>query len=305
MSYANRDANRSLVTSADLYDAPEHSEHIDRIQRQHGCSMEVARLAYEGFTLYIPHMWVGTKTRDDGTLKGEGLIYGVMRNLGIGFLSKTTETTKAINITHRTGSDGKRDHQSCQIKFDRLFTRGEENAGNIAILEHLLGGKTNERTGRDVYNHLEVIYQEPLTASESRSGRDEPARFWKVYLWQPTTEQEAKPATPTSAPKTKFTLVKAKDTSLTNVTGGKKVHFPALTKEKKLKQQTNYECLSSNPPKTPPPYTEEEKVALAARLKDVERALTSLPCRGGSDFEKLQLAEEGFETVGKGGGKAK
>jgi hypothetical protein len=217
MSYANRDANRSLVTSADLYDAPEHSEHIDRIQRQHGCSMEVARLAYEGFTLYIPHMWVGTKTRDDGTLKGEGLIYGVMRNLGIGVLSKTTETTKAINITHRTGSDGKRDHQSCQIKFDRLFTRGEENAGNIAILEHLLGGKTNERTGRDVYNHLEVIYQEPLTASESRSGRDEPARFWKVYLWQPMTEQEAKPATPTSAPKTKFTLVKAEDTSLTNI----------------------------------------------------------------------------------------
>ena len=294
MSYTNRDSNRSIVTAADLYDAPDHSAHIDRIQHQHGCSMEVARLAYEGFTLYIPHMWVGTKTREDGSLKGEGLIYGVMRNLGIGFLSKTTETTKAINMTHRKGSDGKRDHQSCQIKFDRLFTRGEENAGNIAILEHLLGGKTNERTGRDVYNHLEVIYQEPLTASESRSGRDEPARFWKVYLWQPMTEQEAKPATPTSAPKTKFTLVKAKDTSLTNVTGGKKVHFPETEKEKKLRQQTNYECLSSNPPKTPPPYTEEEKVALVASLGG-----------GVSDFEKQQLAEEGFETVGKGGGKAK
>jgi len=300
MSYTNRDSNRSLVTSADLYDAPDHSEHIDRIQRQHGCSMEVARLAYEGFTLYIPHMWVGTKRRDvpdqfgDYPLKGEGLIYGVMRNLGIGFLSKTTETTKAINIIHRTGSAGKRDHQSCQIKFDRLFTRGEENAGNIAILEHLLGGKTNERTGRDVYNHLEVIYQEALPASESRSGRDEPARFWKVYLWQPMTEQEAKPATPTSAPKTKFTLVKAKDTSLTNVTGGKKVHFPETEKEKKLRQQTHHECLQSNPPKTPPPYTEEEKVALAASLGG-----------GVSDFEKQQLAEEGFETVGKGGGKAK
>ena len=149
MSYTNT-YNRELVTSADLIDAPEQSRHVDHIQQKFGCSMEVARMAYTGFSLYIPHMWVGTKTNPDGTLKGQGLVYGVMRNMGLGFLTKTSADTKAINITFRKGEDGKRDHQSCLIKFDRLFTRGDENAGNIAILEHLLGGKTNERTGRDV-----------------------------------------------------------------------------------------------------------------------------------------------------------
>tara|TARA_Y100000748_G_scaffold12683_1_gene10387 strand:- start:88 stop:864 length:777 start_codon:yes stop_codon:yes gene_type:complete len=255
-------ANNELVTYADLQDGP--SDFILRIQQQHGCSMEVARLAYGGFTLYIPHLWVGTKTHPDGTLKGEGLVYGVMRNLGLGFLTKTTEAAKAINITLRKGENGKRDHQSCKIHFDRLFTRGEENAGNIAILEHLLGGKTNERTGRDVYNHLEIIYQE---AGPNRyTGNDDPARFWKVFLWRPAPETVEKPASPAPAsPRVRFTLVTASDNSLPNSAAPvtRRVHFPTPAE-------------SVTPPATAP----------------------------APSFEEQQLAEDGFTTVGRGGGTA-
>ena len=265
--------NHELVTNADLFDAPEHSpqtQHIERIQRQFGCDWNVAKLAYSGFSLYIPHLWVGTKTHPDGTLKGEGLVYGVMRNLGLGFLAKTTEQSKAINITFRKGDDRKRDHQSCLIKFDRLFTRGEENAGNIAILEHLMGGKTNERTGRDVYNHLEIIYQE--AGPNKRTGKDDPARFWKVFLWRPVQTRDAKPATPTSPPKSrvKFTLVKAKDNSLPNSADPvtKTVDFPTLA-----------EALLDEP---------------------IQRSNAVSP-PGSPSFEEQQLAEEGFATVGKGG----
>ena len=254
-------SNHELVTYADLQDGP--LEHIDRIQQIFGCSMEAARMAYYGFELYIPHMWVGTKTHPDGRLKGEGLVYGVMRNLGLGFLTKTTEGKKAINITLRKGENGKRDHQSCKIHFDRLFTRGEENAGNIAILEHLLGGKTNERTGRDVYNHLEVIYQE---AGPNRyTGNDDPARFWKVFLWRPAPETE-KPASPAPAsPRVRFTLVTARDNSLPNSAAPvtRRVHFPTPAE-------------SVTPPATAP----------------------------APSFEEQQLAEDGFTTVGRGGGTA-
>ena len=270
MSYSTS----QLVTNNDLFDAPEHApqtQHIERIQHQFGCTWEVATMAYSGFSLYIPHCWVGTKTRPDGTLKGEGLVYGVMRNLGLGFLTKTTETSKAINITLRKGEDGKRDHQSCLIHFDRIFTRGDENAGNIAILEHLVGGKTNERTGRDVYNHLEIIYQE---AGPNRydSSKDDPARFWKVFLWRPAPERDAEPVTPTSPPKSKvkFTLVKAKDYSLPNSADPvtKTVHFPTLA-----------EALLDGP---------------------IQRSNAESP-PGSPSFEERQLAEDGFAKVGKGG----
>lgn len=264
-------ANNELVTYADLQDGP--SDFILRIQQQHGCSMEVARMAYEGFSLYIPHLWVGTKTHPDGTLKGEGLVYGVMRNLGLGFLTKTTEGKKAINITFRKGENGKRDHQSCKIHFDRLFTRGEENAGNIAILEHLLGGKTNERTGRDVYNHLEVIYQE---AGPNRyTGNDDPARFWKVFLWRPAPETAEKPASPAApaSPRVRFTLVTASDNSLPNSAAPvtRRVHFP-----------TPAEAMVRGP---------------------IQRSNAESP-PGSPSFEEQQLAEEGFTTVGRGGGAA-
>ena len=201
-----------------------NADHISRIQQNFGCTWEVAQMAYEGFTLYIPHMWVGTKTHDDGRLKGEGLVYGVMRNLGIGFLTKSTDTTKAINITLREGRDGKRPHQSCVIKFDRLFTRGEENGGNIAVLEHLLA-PPQKANGRDVFNHLEVIYQE-AGPSKWPPHADQPARFWKVFLWRPKPEQaEAKPASPKS--RVKFSLVKAKPSSANSAAAStKRVSFP-------------------------------------------------------------------------------
>lgn len=198
---------------------------IERIQQDFGCAQDIAEMAYKGFSLYIPHLWVGTKTHPDGTLKGEGLVYGVMKNLGLGFLTKTTADKKAINITLRKGQNGKHDHQSCLIKFDRLFIRGEENAGNIAILEHLCNGTTNERTGQDLYNHLEVIYQE--AGPNKYTGKDEPARFWKVFLWRHKPEKIDSVPSTDALPKVKFSLVKATDPSLSNSADPitKKVHF--------------------------------------------------------------------------------
>ena len=203
---------RQHVTNADLFDAPEQSSHIDRIQQQFGCSMEAAQMAYDGFNLYIPHCWVGTKTRDDGSLKGECLVYGVMRNLGLGFLTKSTDGKKAINIKLIQGRHGNKDHQSCLIKFDRLFTRGEENAGNIAILEHLLKDPI-QNNGKTIHNHLQVEYQD---AGPNRyTGKEEPARFWKVYLWRDQPVMAPAPATAVSprSPKVKFSLVSASDAS--------------------------------------------------------------------------------------------
>ena len=246
-----------------------NADHISRIQQNFGCTWEVAQMAYEGFTLYIPHMWVGTKTHEtDGSrLKGEGLIYGVMRNLGIGFLTKSTDTKKAINITLREGRDGGRPHQSCEIKFDRLFTRGEENAGNIAVLEHLLA-PPQKANGRDIFNHLEVIYQE-AGPSKWPPHKDEPARFWKVFLWRPRPEHDAKPASPTTpTSKVKFTLVKAKPSSANSAAAStKKVSFP-----------TPHESVAINP---------------AQRANAVEPVSPS--------YEDTINAEEGFETVGKSG----
>jgi len=271
-SYTN--SQPQLVTSADLLSgfaedqvfggagANANADHISRIQQNFGCTWEVAQMAYEGFTLYIPHMWVGTKTHDDGRLKGEGLIYGVMRNLGIGFLTKSTDTKKAINITLREGRDGGRPHQSCEIKFDRLFTRGEENAGNIAVLEHLLA-PPQKANGRDIFNHLEVIYQE-AGPSKWPPHKDEPARFWKVFLWRPRPEHDAKPASPTTpTSKVKFTLVKAKPSSANSAAAS----FP-----------TPLESVAIHP---------------AERANAVEPVSPS--------YEDTINAEEGFETVGKSG----
>lgn len=256
--------NQELVTYADLQDGPE--DFILRIQQQHGCSMEVAEMAYHGFTLYIPHL--GPVRQNGGRF-----IYFIMKNLGLGFLRKAPPPAcyweEAIEIINRVGENGKRDYQSCKIHFDRLFTRGDENAGNIAIIQHLLGGTTNERTGEDVYNHLEVIYQE-AGPNRHDSSKQDPARFWKVLLWRPGPERDTKPATPATPAKVKFTLVKAKDPSLTNsvVQVTEKVHFPSLT-----------EAMVGEP---------------------IQRS-NAVSTPGSPSFEDLQLAEEGFAKVGKGG----
>ena len=262
----NMSYNRELVTNADLLDAPERSEQVERIQRQFGCTWEQASIAQNGFTLYIPHL--GPVRQNGGKF-----IYFIMKNLGLGFLRKTTgegaAKIEAIEIINRVGGNGKRDYQSCKIHFAFLFTKGDENAGNIGILQHLMEGKTNERTGQDVYNHLEVIYQD---AGPNRydSSKQDPARFWKVLLWRPGPERDTKPATPATPAKVKFTLVKAKDTSLTNgvVPVTEKVHFPSLT-----------EAMVGEP---------------------IQRSNAVSP-PGSPSFEDLQLAEEGFAKVGKGG----
>ena len=229
-------------------DVPE--DHILRIQQNFGCSRKAAELAYYGFGLYIPHLWVGTKTRDDGTLKGEGLVYGVFRNLGLGFLTKTTEEKKAINIKLVPGRDGNKDHQSCLIKFDRLFTRGEENSGNIAILEHLLKDPV-QSGGKTIHNHLKVEYQD---AGPNRyTGKDEPARFWKVYLWRPQAEKAPAPAAAASprSPRVRFSLVDATAAPSTNSAAGvvSSVSFAAAARGSRAN--------AVSPPETPPPADDD------------------------------------------------
>lgn len=229
-------------------DVPE--DHILRIQQNFGCSRKAAELAYRGFGLYIPHMWVGTKTRDDGSLKGEGLVYGVMRNLGLGFLTKTTEEKKAINIKLVPGRDGGRDHQSCLIKFDRLFTRGPENEGNIAILEHLLKEPV-QTGGKTIHNHLQVEYQP--AGKHYRTGEDEPARFWKVYLWRPQAEKAPAPAAAAAtSPRVRFSLVNAAARSLTNSAAG--VVSSVSFAEAACGSRAN----AVSPPGTPPPTTTDD-----------------------------------------------
>jgi len=196
------DVNRELVTTVDLYDScfdwnstldhiPQWT-HINSIKKRFGCSTEAARIAYEGFDLFIPHLWVGTNTRDDGTLKGERFIYGVMRSLGLGFLTKSCSNAdgqahKAINIKL---VDERSKHQSCVIKFDRLFTRGEDDADNIAILEHILKAPVQQQNGKQRHNHIQIEHQP--ARPNLHTGEEEPTRFWKVFLSRPPTPPKSK-----------------------------------------------------------------------------------------------------------------
>lgn len=246
-------------------------DRIKKIQKRFKCSHKVATMAYKGFSLYIPHLWLGNATKEDGSYKGESLVYGVMRNLDLGFLSKTRYTAisdfdagdsstmlsfskgeefdakhsstfgyltlkrrgnndsgfvpkerveltkKAINITLNKGKDGGRDYHSCRINFDRLFKDSEEQAGNFAILEHLLK-EPIETNGKLVHNHLQVEYQ---PAGKHRyTGEDEPARFWKVYLWRDEPSKVEKPVVTIKddSKKVKFSLVSA--TSKVNSAAG-------------------------------------------------------------------------------------
>ena len=131
------------------------------------------------FRLYIPHLapWIPEK-----------MVYAVLRNWGLGFLTKTGEDaagnpTRAITLIKRPGRDGKRDFQSAIISFDRLFTRGAENAGNEAILQHLQGGEDVQLADGTMTfkaNHVEIVYQE---AGANPRFPDDPARYWKVFLY--------------------------------------------------------------------------------------------------------------------------
>jgi hypothetical protein len=141
------------------------------------------------FQLYIPHL---------GKHIPEKMVYAVLRNMGLGFLSKqrrdhtTGELSgaKAVTLIPRAGRNGKPDFQSAIISFDRLFTRGEDNAGNQAILDHLQGGvELNSGTpkARFVGNDIQIVYQE---AGANPREPDAPARYWKAYLYRPEHQRE-------------------------------------------------------------------------------------------------------------------
>lgn len=141
------------------------------------------------FQLYIPHL---------GKHIPERMVYAVLRNMGLGFLSKqqrdreTGELSgaKAVTLIPRAGRDGKPDFQSAIISFDRLFTRGEDNAGNQAILDHLRGGtmlNPDTEKARYVGNDIQIVYQE---AGANQREPDAPARYWKAYLYRPEHQRE-------------------------------------------------------------------------------------------------------------------
>ena len=172
----------------------------------------------------------------------EGWVYAVLKNAGFGFLSKTKNTThsdgtvsatKAVTLIERKGRNGKPDFKSAIIGFDFLFTRGDDNAGNVAIHEWLKGGSifaedgteeqleyapvdimdTLEQGERFVANHIQIEYQSE--GYNEKTGRDESAYYWKAYMYRKThssgmTNLKEKPAPRVGNKKPKVTFVSAR-----------------------------------------------------------------------------------------------
>lgn len=148
------------------------------------------------FQLYIPHL---------GRNIPERMVYAVLRNMGLGYMSKQTrdETgkmvgAKAVTLIERSGRGGKPDFKSAIVSFDRLFTRGEDNAGNQQILDHLGGGtmiNPGTELARYVGNDIQIVYQE---AGEDKRDPEAPARYWKAYLYRPEHQRELSVSTKSS-----------------------------------------------------------------------------------------------------------
>ena len=127
-------------------------------------------------TYIIPHL---------GGRIPERMVFAVIRNLGLGFLTKSHTITnddgeevevKAVTLIPRQGQKGAK-YQTAILSFDYMFTRGPRNIGNNEIIEHL----------DEPANSLDVIYQE--AGYNKHSGRDEPARFWTMQKYTETHRQ--------------------------------------------------------------------------------------------------------------------
>jgi hypothetical protein len=189
------------------------------------------------FQLYIPHL---------GKHIPERMVYAVLRNMGLGFLSKQRRDengeqsgAKAVTLIPRSGRGGSRDFQSAIVSFDRLFTRGEDNAGNQAILDHLRGGTVvNEGTAQERYvgNDIQIVYQE---AGANEREPDAPARFWKAFLYRPEHQRELTEAKPKAAARPRVVFGTPKSASGGSKVKAVKFSGPALAQS------------ASEPPKSP------------------------------------------------------
>jgi hypothetical protein len=156
--------------------------------------------ASKEFTLYISYLHAHVP---------EKMLFSVMRQTGIGMMKRTG----AIELTKHAGADGGYPFQSAKIHFDFLFTRGDQRDKNIQILDHLLHG------GEDA--HFQVVYQ--AARHNTKTGKDEPDRFWKIKAWR----EGQRSASPPDAPSLKISLhggaVGPKDVKSATVTATKRV----------------------------------------------------------------------------------
>jgi len=210
------------------------------------------------FQLYIPHV---------GGRIPERMIYAVIRNMGLGYLSQQHKLqsgeytgSKAVTLIQRAGRGGKADFQSAIINFDRLFTRGEDNAGNQAILDHLSGGvNVNAGTPDERYigNDIQIVYQE---AGANKREPDAPARYWKAYLYRPEHQREltasakSDSSTKSKRPRVVFGIAKpgAEGSKVKSVKfkGG-----PALTQSNSAEGETDLAKSPDYSPPSPPTTT--------------------------------------------------
>lgn len=137
---------------------------------------ECAVGADQAFTLYIGYVHAHIPAK---------MVFSVFRKLGIGRLLQGDD---AIEMIHRSGRDGKRDYQSAKIHFMHPFLRGRDGQKNADMMNHiatLIDGVTTSTK-----ENFQLEYQDART--NSRTGRDEPARYWEVRYWSDAAPAGAK-----------------------------------------------------------------------------------------------------------------
>ena len=136
-------------------------------------AVECAVGADQAFTLYIGYV--------HGHIPAK-MIFSVFRKLGLG---KLLQGDEAIEMIHRSGRDGKRDYQSVKIHFQHPFLRGRDGQKNADMLNHI--ATLTDGVTTSTKQNFQLEYQGART--NSRTGKDEPARYWEVRYWS-----EANPA---------------------------------------------------------------------------------------------------------------
>ena len=143
-------------------------------------ALEVPDWAKGSFTLYISYLHAHVPER---------MLFSVIRKTGIGMMRREG----AIELTeHEPREKGGYPFQSAKIHFDFLFTRGDDAERNLQTMDHLLHG------GDDA--HFQVVYQ--AAGKNTKTGKDEPDRFWKVKVWR----EGLRSTSPPDSPAVKITL---------------------------------------------------------------------------------------------------
>lgn len=130
----------------------------------------------QAFTLYIGYVHTHIPAK---------MVFSVFRKLGLG---KLLQGDDAIEMIHRSGRDGKRDYQSVKIHFVHPFLRGRDGQKNADMLNHI--ATLTDGAATSTKENFQLEYQGPRT--NSRTGRDEPARYWEVRYWSDTAPTSAK-----------------------------------------------------------------------------------------------------------------